>query len=146
MYLLLACCKVQLVSQSDTPCSHVPLLGDNTRFSDTWHDRKAGGVGSNRGRVRSRDVSGRRFPNPSASRGRRFCSSWNRLLCSMLIMFLRARCCLVGAFAVHIQPAKQTMRITNWSWRHTFWYIRVQTGSWNVVTLSALWPTSSQGT
>ena len=27
-----------------------------------------------------------------ASRGRRFCSSWNRLLCSMLVTFLRARC------------------------------------------------------
>ena len=28
-----------------------------------------------RRRVSSRDASGRRFPNPSASRGRRFCSS-----------------------------------------------------------------------
>ena len=41
------------------------LLGDNTRFS---HDRRWDGACS-------RDASGRRFPNPSASRGRRFCSS-----------------------------------------------------------------------
>ena len=59
--------------------------------------------------------SGRRFHNPSGSRGRRFCGSWNRLLCSMLVMFLRDRCWLVGVFAVHIQPAKRTMRMsTNW--------------------------------
>ena len=54
-----------------------------------------------------RDASGRRFPNPSASRARRFCSSWNRLQCSMLVMFLRARCWLVGAFSVHIQPQNE---------------------------------------
>ena len=39
--------------------------------------------------------------------------------------------------------AKQTTGITSWSWRHTVWH---QTGSWKIVTLSALWPTSSKGT
>ena len=41
------------------PCSRVTLLGDNTRFS------RRSQVGQSR----------RRFPYPSASRGRRFCSS-----------------------------------------------------------------------
>ena len=41
------------------------LLDDNTRFS---HDRRWDGACS-------RDASGRRFPNPSASRGRSFCSN-----------------------------------------------------------------------
>ena len=41
------------------------LLDDNMRFS---HDRRWDGACS-------RDASGRRFPNPSASLGRRFCSS-----------------------------------------------------------------------
>ena len=41
------------------------LLDDNTRFS---HDRRWDGACS-------RDASGHRFPNPSASRARRFCSS-----------------------------------------------------------------------
>ena len=40
-------------------------LDDNTRFS---HDRRWDGACS-------RDASGRRFPNPSASRARIFCSS-----------------------------------------------------------------------
>ena len=48
----------------DTPVFAL-LLDDNTRFS---HDRRRGGACS-------RDASGRRFPNPSASRARRFCSS-----------------------------------------------------------------------
>ena len=96
MYLLLACCKVQLVAQSIPPCSRC-CWTINTRFS---HDRRWDGACS-------RDASGRRFPNPSASRARIFCSSWNRLLCSMLVMFLRARCWLVGAFSVHIQPQNE---------------------------------------
>ena len=86
----------------DTPVFAL-LLDDNTRFS---HDRRWDGACS-------RDASGRRFPNPSASRARIFCSSWNRLLCSMLVMFLRARCWLVGAFSVHIQPK------TNYGESHT---------------------------
>ena len=65
MYLLLACCKVQLVAQSQCSRAAMLLLGDNTRFS---HDRRWDGACS-------RDASGRRFPNPSASRARRFCSS-----------------------------------------------------------------------
>ena len=49
-----------------TPVSRATLLlGDNTRFS---HDRRWDGACS-------RDASGRRFPNPSASHGHRFCSS-----------------------------------------------------------------------
>ena len=55
----------------DTPLfarAHALLLEDNMRFS---HDRRSlrwdGAC--------SRDASGCRFPNPSASRGRRFCSS-----------------------------------------------------------------------
>ena len=56
-------CKVQLVAQS-IPRVRALLLGDNTRFS---HDR--------RWEACSRGASGRRFPNPSASRARRFCSS-----------------------------------------------------------------------
>ena len=48
----------------DTPVFAL-LLDDNTRFS---HDRRWDGACS-------RDASGRRFPNPSASRARRFCSS-----------------------------------------------------------------------
>ena len=77
-------------------------------------------------------ASGCRFPNPSASLGRRFCSSWNRLLCSMLVMFLRARCWLVGAFAVHIQKAKRTVEANRKSLAGadvTLSDIRV-TGSW----------------
>ena len=82
----------------DTPVFAL-LLDDNTRFS---HDRRWDGACS-------RDASGRRFPNPSASRARRYCSSWNswNILCSMLVMFLRARCWLVGAFSVHIQPQNE---------------------------------------
>ena len=83
------------------PCSRAPLLGDNMRFSESWHDRRG-----------SRDASGRRFPNPSASRGRIFCGSWNRLLCSMLVMFLRGRCWLVGAFAqCSYSTAKRTHKL-----------------------------------
>ena len=48
----------------DTPVFAL-LLDDNTRFS---HDRRWDGACS-------RDASGRRFPNPSATRARRFCSS-----------------------------------------------------------------------
>ena len=48
----------------DTPVFAL-LLDDNTRFS---HDRRWDGACN-------RDASGRRFPNPSASRARRFCSS-----------------------------------------------------------------------
>ena len=80
----------------DTPVFAL-LLDDNTRF---LHDRRWDGACS-------RDASGHRFPNPSASRARRFCSSWNRLLCTMLVMFLTARCWLVGAFSVHIQPQNE---------------------------------------
>ena len=47
------------------PRSRALLLDDNTWFS---HDRRWDGACS-------RNASGRRFPNPSASRGRRFCSS-----------------------------------------------------------------------
>ena len=50
----------------DTPVFAL-LLDDNTRFS---HDRRWDGACS-----RDADASGRRFPNPSASRARRFCSS-----------------------------------------------------------------------
>ena len=107
MPLLLACCKVQLVAQSDTPARRCWAIIRGFLRCDTI----AGGTGTQ---------SGRRFPNPSASRGCRFCSSWNRLLCSMLVMFLRARCWLVGAFAVHIQPENE-LQITNWSWHHTVW-------------------------
>ena len=92
MYLLLACCKVQLVAQSIPPCSRCCWT-----IIRGFH-MIAGGDGAC-----SRNASGRRFPNPSASRSSRFCSSWNRLLCSMLVMFLRARCWLVGAFSVHSQ-------------------------------------------
>ena len=117
MYLLLARCKVQLPQSWSRslipPCSRATLLGDNTRFS-------------------RRDVGqsmqwGRRFPNPSASRGSRFCSSWNRLLCSLLVMFLRARCCLVGAFSCsYIQrqlPGTQSqtgadVTLTVWQLKH----------------------------
>ena len=48
----------------DTPVFAL-LLDDNTRFS---HDRRWDGACS-------RDASGRRFPSPSASRARIFCSS-----------------------------------------------------------------------
>ena len=48
----------------DTPVFAL-LLDDNTRFS---HDRRWDGACS-------RGASGRPFPNPSASRARRFCSS-----------------------------------------------------------------------
>ena len=52
-------------SRSRYPPVFALLLDDNTRFS---HDRRWDGACS-------RDASGRRFPNPSASRARRFCSS-----------------------------------------------------------------------
>ena len=49
MYLLLACCTVQLVAQCDTQCSRAPLLGDNMRFLRC--DTIAGGTGTQSGRV-----------------------------------------------------------------------------------------------
>ena len=53
---------------------------------------------------------GRRFTNPSVSRGRSFCGSSNKLKGSMLVMFLRASRWQVGACAFQIQPAKPTLR------------------------------------
>ena len=53
---------------------------------------------------------GCRFTNPSVSRGRSFCSSSNKLVGSMLVMFLRASRWQVGACAFHSQPAKPTLR------------------------------------
>ena len=50
--------------------------------------------------------------NLPASRGRSFCRSSNRLLDSVLVMFLRDRRWPVGACAFHIQPAKQTLRMS----------------------------------
>ena len=81
-----------LIPRARHPCSRVPLLGDNMRFSET--------SGTQSGRVwtpfsQSFSVSWTQILQ----------CSWNWLLCSMLVMFLRARCWLVGAFAVHIQPA-----------------------------------------
>ena len=54
------------------PSVRAPLLGDNTRLSG-------------------------RFPNPSASRGRSFCTSSSKLLGSMSVMFLRGILWPVGA-------------------------------------------------
>ena len=53
------------------------------------------------------------FLNLSASCGHSFCDSSNRLLSSLLVMFLRARRWPVGACAFHIiQPAKRTLRMS----------------------------------
>ena len=41
-----------------------------------------------------------------------FLGDSNRLLSSLLVMFLRARHWSVGACAFHIQPAKRTLRIS----------------------------------
>ena len=87
MCLLLACCKMQLVVQY-VACS--PFFCDNTRFFS---------VGAPC--VKSASVTGRSF-----------CRSSNRLLDSVLVMFLRARRWLVGACAFHIQPAKRTLRMS----------------------------------
>ena len=87
MCLLLACCMMQLFAQS-VACS--TFLGDNTCFFE----------------------SGRRVPHLPAYRGHSFCRSSNRLLGSMLVMFLRARRWLVGACAFHIQQAKRTLRMS----------------------------------
>ena len=53
-------------------------------------------------------VSVRGVSNLPASRGCSFCRSSNRLLGSVLVMFLRARRWLVGACAFHIQREKRT--------------------------------------
>ena len=45
--------------------------------------------------------------------GRSFCDNSNRLLSSLLVMFLRARRWPVGACAFHIQPAKRTLRMSS---------------------------------
>ena len=65
-------------------CVFAPFLGDNTRFFS---------VGTLC--VKSASVTGRSF-----------CRSSNRLLDSVLVMFLRARRWPVGACAFHIQPEK----------------------------------------
>ena len=54
---------------------------------------------------------GCRFTKLSPSRGRSFCGCSNSLLCSLLVMFLRARHWQVGACVIHIQPAKRTLRM-----------------------------------
>ena len=83
---------MQLVGQS-------PFLGDNTMFFE-W---------------------GLRFSNLPASRGRSFCRSSNRLLGSMLVMFLRPRRWPVAPCAFHVQPTKRTLRMsTNLAFRPTF--------------------------
>ena len=73
-----------------TPISLTLFLGDITHFFEM----------------------GRRFTNLSASHGRGFCGSSNRLLGSMLVMFLRASRWKVGACAFHIKPAKRTLRMS----------------------------------
>ena len=58
---------------------------------------------------------GCRFTNLSVSRGRSFCGSSNRLLGSLLVMFLRlarARHRQVGACVFHIQRAKRTLQMS----------------------------------
>ena len=55
---------------------------------------------------------GCRFTNLSAFPGRSFCGSSNRLLGSLLVMFLGARHWQVGACVFHIQPAKRTLRMS----------------------------------
>ena len=45
--------------------------------------------------------------------GRNFGASSNRLLGSMLVIFLRGRLRPVGACAFHIQPAKQTLQVAS---------------------------------
>ena len=118
MSLLLACCKVQLVAQSDIPLPSVRARRCWAIICGFLRRDTIAGTGA-----RSRDASGRRFPNPSAPRGCRFCSSWNRLLCSMLVMFSEID---VGwsepLLQVHIQKAKRTTQITNLSWCHTVWH------------------------
>ena len=140
----LSCGKVQLpLSWSRSlisPCSRTTLLGDNTRFSVTWHDRRR------RRRERSRDASGRRFPSHSASRGRRFCSSWNRLL-----IYAQCWSCFSELDVGWSEPLlflfkrQSELRKSQAGADVTLSDVRV-TGSWNIVTLSAQWPTSSKGT
>ena len=50
--------------------------------------------------------------NSLPSRGRSFCDSSNRLLGSLVDMFLRAKRWQVGACVFHIQPAKRTLRMS----------------------------------
>ena len=50
--------------------------------------------------------------NSLPSRGCSFCDYSNRLLGSLLVIFLRDRCWLVGACVFHIQPAKRTLRMS----------------------------------
>ena len=88
MRLLLVCCKMQLVAQY-VACS--PFLGDNTRFL----------VAVGTPCVKYASVTG-----PS------FCRSSNRLLDSVLVMFLSARRWPVGVCAFHIQLAKRTLRMS----------------------------------
>ena len=64
-----------------------PLLGDITRFF----------------------TDGTRFSNLSASQEWSFCDSSNRLLGSLLVMFLRARRWPVGPCVFYIHSAKQTL-------------------------------------
>ena len=56
--------------------------------------------------------TGRRFSNLSVSRGRSFCSSSNRLLSSMLVMFLSAIPLASRTCVFHMQPAKRTLRMS----------------------------------
>ena len=56
-------------------------------------------------------TTGSCLSNPSSAHGRPFCASSNRLLGSMLIMFLKGRLSVV-ACAFHIQPAKRSLRMS----------------------------------
>ena len=74
-----------------------PILGDITRFFETGHV----------------------LPNLSEFRGRSFCDSSNRLLGSLLVIFLRDRRWPVGACIFHIQPAKAKTNFVNEHFRFT---------------------------
>ena len=89
-------------SVADTDEADVSLAGV-LQGADLWsRNRRFWGI------IQHFLESGLRFSNLPASRGRSFCRSSNRLLGSMLVIFLRARRWPVGACAFLIQPAKQT--------------------------------------
>ena len=79
------------------PSVRAPLLGDNTQFSDS-----------------------------SVSRGRSFCTISNRILRSMLVMFLWGKLWPVGECAFHIQLAKRTLRTSTMVASHLLSYYQLQ--------------------
>ena len=93
-----------------TTLAVVQSIGIVPCFNEAWKNSVNVGVSSSASvfwRYYAVFRDGTCFLNLSASCGHSFCDSSNRLLSSLLVMFLRARRWPVGACAFHIQPAKR---------------------------------------